>query len=75
MFLVGLISGIGNGLVVYIFTTTPSLRTPSNLLIVNLAFADFCMVFYMVPVMVYNSTQETWSLGEYEQLGWVFGKM
>ncbi|XP_065212622.1 rhodopsin-like [Planococcus citri] len=78
MFCIGIISGIGNGLVVYIFTTTPNLRTPSNLLIVNLAFADFCMVFYMVPVMVYNSTQGTWNLGPlacslYGVIGSMFG--
>lgn len=65
MFLVGLISGIGNGLVCYLYMTTSSLRTPSNLLILNLALADFCMVFYMVPVMVYNSIKGTWVLGRY----------
>lgn len=63
MLCIGLLSGIGNGLVCYLFMAEPSLRTPSNLLIVNLAFADFCMVFYMVPVMVYNSIQGTWSFG------------
>lgn len=65
IFCVGMLSGIGNGMVVYIFATTPSLRTPSNMLIVNLAFSDFCMVLYMTPVMVYNSIKGTWSLGRY----------
>ncbi|KAK7602962.1 hypothetical protein V9T40_002961 [Parthenolecanium corni] len=78
IFCVGFLSGVGNGLVVYVFTTTPSLRTPSNLLIVNLAFADFCMVFYMTPVMVINSIHEQWSFGPaactlYGVIGSIFG--
>ncbi|XP_065212625.1 rhodopsin-like [Planococcus citri] len=65
MFVVGMASFFGNGLVVYIFTTTKSLRTPSNLLVVNLAFSDFCMMFCMSPAMVYNCMYETWSLGPF----------
>lgn len=41
IFVLGCISIIGNGMVVYIFTSTKSLRTPSNLLVVNLAVSDF----------------------------------
>lgn len=48
----GVISIIGNGMVIYIFTTTKSLRTPSNLLVVNLAISDFLMMLTMSPVMV-----------------------
>lgn len=48
----GLVSIIGNGMVVFIFTSTKNLRTPSNLLVVNLAFADFLMMFCMAPPMV-----------------------
>lgn len=64
MFIVGVLSFFGNGLVVYIFTTTRSLRTPSNLLVVNLAFSDFCMMLCMSPAMVYNCIHETWALGK-----------
>lgn len=64
MFIVGVLSFFGNGLVVYIFTTTRSLRTPSNLLVVNLAFSDFCMMLCMSPTMVYNCIHETWALGK-----------
>lgn len=59
----GVISLIGNGMVIYIFTTTKSLRTPSNLLVVNLAFSDFFMMFTMSPTMVLNCYKETWTLG------------
>lgn len=48
----GAISIIGNGMVIYIFTTTKSLRTPSNLLVVNLALSDFLMMIAMSPAMV-----------------------
>jgi len=48
----GMTSIIGNGMVIYIFTTTKSLRTPSNLLVINLAVSDFFMMTAMSPAMV-----------------------
>ncbi|KAL6264108.1 hypothetical protein P5V15_004186 [Pogonomyrmex californicus] len=59
----GVISVIGNGMVIYIFTTTKSLRTPSNLLVINLAISDFLMMLAMSPAMVINCYYETWVLG------------
>lgn len=38
-------------------------RTPSNLLVVNLAFSDFLMMFTMGPPMIVNCYYETWVLG------------
>uniref|UniRef100_A0A6B2EK04 Putative rhodopsin receptor 1 n=1 Tax=Phlebotomus kandelakii TaxID=1109342 RepID=A0A6B2EK04_9DIPT len=74
----GLVSCIGNGCVIYIFTTTKALRTPSNLLVVNLAFSDFFMMFTMAPPMVMNCYHETWIYGPlmceiYAMLGSLFG--
>lgn len=63
MVILGLISTMGNGCVIYIFTTTKSLRTPSNLLVVNLAFSDFLMMATMSPPMVVNCYYETWVYG------------
>lgn len=60
----GFISIVGNGMVLYIFTSTKSLKTPSNLLVVNLAFSDFLMMCTMSPPMVINCYYETWVLGE-----------
>lgn len=57
------LSFVGNGVVVYVFTTTKSLRTPANLLILNLAFSDFCMMLTNGPMMVINLFFETWVLG------------
>lgn len=44
VFLCGCITIIGNSLVIYIFATTKSLRTPSNLLVINLAISDLNMM-------------------------------
>ncbi|CAH1123441.1 unnamed protein product [Ceutorhynchus assimilis] len=74
----GFISIIGNGMVVYIFTSTKTLRTPSNLLVINLAFSDFLMMLTMSPPMVINCYYETWVLGPffcelYGMFGSLFG--
>jgi r-opsin len=61
--ILGLISVTGNGMVVYIFCTTKALRTPSNMLVVNLAFSDFLMMFCMAPPMIINCYNETWVFG------------
>lgn len=63
---------------VYIFTSTKALRTPSNLLVINLAFSDFLMMFTMSPPMVINCYYETWVLGPffcelYGMFGSLFG--
>uniref|UniRef100_A0A182QYM4 G-protein coupled receptors family 1 profile domain-containing protein n=1 Tax=Anopheles farauti TaxID=69004 RepID=A0A182QYM4_9DIPT len=78
IFVLGMISMTGNGCVMYIFTNTKSLRTPSNLLVVNLAFSDFFMMFTMGPPMVINCWHETWVFGPfacevYACLGSLFG--
>lgn len=52
IFCLGFVSICGNGMVVFIFISTKSLRTPSNLFIINLAFSDFCMMLTMCPAMV-----------------------
>ncbi|XP_012172199.1 rhodopsin [Bombus terrestris] len=63
MIVLGIMGWCGNGVVVYIFIMTPSLRTPSNLLVVNLAFSDFIMMGFMCPPMVICCFYETWVLG------------
>lgn len=47
-----IIALLGNLCVIYIFTKTKALRTPSNLLVVNLAVSDFMIMFTMGPPMV-----------------------
>lgn len=47
----------GNGVVIWIFTTSKGLRTPSNMLVVNLAILDFIMML-KTPVFIVNSYNE-----------------
>nr|BAQ54856.1 opsin, long-wavelength sensitive type [Anax parthenope] len=74
----GFISWTGNGVVLYVFSCTKSLRTPSNFLVVNLAFTDFFMMVVMSPFMLINCYYETWVFGSlmcemYAFLGSLFG--
>jgi len=68
----------GNFVVISIFISTAHLRTPANLLVVNLALSDFLMMFTMGPIMVVNCFNETWVFGPfmcevYGMLGSLFG--
>ncbi|XP_032520951.2 opsin-2 [Danaus plexippus] len=53
---------IGNGMVIFIFLTTKSLRTSSNLLILNLAISDFIMMA-KAPIFIYNSALRGFAAG------------
>ncbi|KAF7278024.1 hypothetical protein GWI33_008944 [Rhynchophorus ferrugineus] len=53
---------IGNGLVLWIFTTSKPLRTASNMFVVNLAFCDFVMML-KAPVFLYNSMHYGFATG------------
>ncbi|XP_077555098.1 ocellar opsin-like [Haemaphysalis longicornis] len=65
MIVLGIISIAGNTMVIYIMTTTKTLRTPTNMLIVNLAFSDWCMMAFQMPMMAVNCFAETWILGPF----------
>ncbi|KAM7361418.1 opsin Rh1-like [Cochliomyia hominivorax] len=78
MIIIGTISWCGNGVVIYIFSTTKSLRTPANLLVINLALSDFGIMITNTPMMGINLFYETWVLGPlmcdiYAGLGSAFG--
>ncbi|CAG0917550.1 unnamed protein product [Notodromas monacha] len=66
--LVALIIGIaavsGNFVVLYVFLSTRNLRTPANMLIVNLAFSDFMMMAGMFPFLVVSCFNEVWIFGQ-----------
>nr|APY20510.1 ultraviolet sensitive opsin [Macrosiagon limbatum] len=57
-----LMSTIGNGIVIWIFTSAKALRTASNMFVVNLAFCDFLMMI-KTPIFIYNSFQRGYALG------------
>nr|CCO61973.1 rhodopsin 1 [Cupiennius salei] len=76
--LLGIISVCGNGIVLYLMATCKNLRSPNNLLVMNLAFSDFCMMAFMMPTMAANCFAETWILGPfmceiYGMFGSLFG--
>nr|ANN11834.1 ultraviolet wavelength sensitive opsin 1 [Chrysochroa saundersii tonkinensis]APY20579.1 ultraviolet sensitive opsin 1 [Chrysochroa saundersii tonkinensis] len=55
-------STIGNGLVLWIFSSSKPLRTPSNLFVVNLAFCDLIMLL-KAPLFVYNAFNRGYATG------------
>ncbi|XP_076037949.1 compound eye opsin BCRH2-like [Oratosquilla oratoria] len=44
----------GNGIVLYVFLKTKNLRTPANMLVVNLSFSDLCMLLSQFPWFAWN---------------------
>ncbi|XP_076030477.1 rhodopsin-like [Oratosquilla oratoria] len=65
IFVLGAMSVIGNGVVIWVFMTTKNLRSPANTLVVNLALSDFLMMLTMFPPMVLNCFYGTWVLGAF----------
>nr|QWV42708.1 ultraviolet sensitive opsin 2 [Lygistopterus sanguineus] len=58
-----LMSMLGNGLVIWIFTTSKSLKTASNMFVVNLAICDFFMMV-KTPIFIYNSFFRGFAAGQ-----------
>lgn len=63
-----LIAYVGNLCVIYIFTKTKSLRSPSNLFVVSLAFSDFMIMFTMGPPMVCTYLELSHAITSYHHL-------
>nr|QWV42668.1 ultraviolet sensitive opsin 1 [Mordella sp. CRS 2021] len=68
-FLLGLVyiaffvmSMVGNGIVIWVFSSAKSLRTASNMFVVNLAFCDFMMML-KAPIFLYNTFYRGFALG------------
>nr|WCQ76401.1 ultraviolet sensitive opsin 1 [Byrrhus pilula] len=57
-----ILSTLGNGLVMWVFSSAKSLRTPSNMFVVNLAFCDFIMMI-KTPIFIYNSFNRGFAAG------------
>ncbi|XP_042242661.1 compound eye opsin BCRH1-like isoform X1 [Homarus americanus] len=52
--ILGFFSITGNGIVIYLFIKATGLRTPANLLVVNLALSDLIMLTTNFPPFAYN---------------------
>lgn len=59
----GLLSLAGNGVVLWVFSFTRSLRSGTNLLTINLAFSDLLMMLTQFPILVANCFNQSWTLG------------
>ena len=80
-FVLTVASIFGNGLVIYVFLTTKSLRMPTNMFIINLALADMGVMLTQGPLMFINAfTSDYWMWGSllcklYGCTGGIFGKI
>ena len=54
----------GNALVLFVILSRPNMRTPTNLLLLNLALADIAFLIFCLPFNVYRYVAPTWSIGE-----------
>ncbi|XP_059167105.1 rhodopsin-like [Physella acuta] len=78
---VSIFGSLGNVLVMYIFGTTKSLRTPSNMFVVNLSMSDFIFsVIQGFPLMTISCFSKRWIFGKvacelYGLVGGIFGLM
>ncbi|XP_061562588.1 melanopsin-A-like [Phycodurus eques] len=61
---VGITGILGNFLVIYAFCRSRSLRTPSNIFIINLAVTDFFMCATQAPVFFITSMHKRWIFGK-----------
>lgn len=59
-----IIALVGNGLVIWVFSSAKSLRTPSNVFVINLAIYDFIMML-KTPIFIYNSFNLGFALGQF----------
>jgi len=66
MNLVVLIIGLmGNFLVCYVVYKNVTMQSVTNIFIVNLAIADFCVLLFCLPPTVVWNVSETWFFGEW----------
>uniref|UniRef100_A0A3B3BPU8 Opsin 4b n=1 Tax=Oryzias melastigma TaxID=30732 RepID=A0A3B3BPU8_ORYME len=61
---VGITGMVGNFLVIYAFSRSRSLRTPSNIFIINLAVTDFLMCLTQTPIFFITSMHKHWIFGK-----------
>ncbi|XP_063593057.1 rhodopsin-like [Penaeus indicus] len=61
--IIGLLALTGNGMVLWVFAMTRSLRSGTNLLTMNLALSDLLMMLTQFPVLISNCFHQSWTLG------------
>lgn len=61
---ISLIGIIGNCLVIFVIVSKRSMRTVTNLLLLNLAIADLCFVVIVPPFTAFQLATSTWPFGD-----------
>ncbi|EDV96260.1 opsin, ultraviolet-sensitive [Drosophila grimshawi] len=61
--LISVVGCFGNAFVIFMFVSRKSLRTPANILVMNLAICDFLMLV-KCPIAIYNNINEGPALGD-----------
>lgn len=61
--LISVVGCFGNAFVIFMFGSRKSLRTPANILVMNLAICDFLMLV-KCPIAIYNNIKEGPALGD-----------
>ncbi|EDV38830.2 LOW QUALITY PROTEIN: uncharacterized protein Dana_GF24997 [Drosophila ananassae] len=61
--LISVVGCVGNAFVIFMFANRKSLRTPANILVMNLAICDFLMLV-KCPIAIYNNIKEGPALGD-----------
>jgi len=61
--LISVVGCVGNAFVIFMFANRKSLRTPANILVMNLAICDFLMLI-KCPIAIYNNIKEGPALGD-----------
>ncbi|XP_044313749.1 opsin, ultraviolet-sensitive [Drosophila rhopaloa] len=62
-FVISVVGCVGNAFVIFMFANRKSLRTPANILVMNLAICDFLMLV-KCPIAIYNNIKEGPALGD-----------
>jgi len=61
---VTVVGTVGNGLVIYIILSRPSMQSATNVLVVNLALADISFLVVCVPFNAYKYAADAWPFGD-----------
>ncbi|XP_005089880.1 neuropeptide F receptor-like [Aplysia californica] len=56
---------LGNGLVIFVVVRNPSMLTPRNIFIINLAISDLTLCLFTQPLNLYLLLFKQWTLGQF----------
>ena len=63
--LISLVGVLGNALVIYVIVTKATMRTNTNLLLLNVATGDLVFVIIVPPLTAYQFATSNWPFGDF----------